>query len=219
MYPVSEIIMTITVALSIWLVPPAGEFKRLQGLCSDIATIHFSHHFQPHITLLAVRPSASISPDTLLPPLAELPTTSQLPVTFRKVCTGKHVFRTVLIEIGMGEGEGEGLSALYKSVVERNVEILKERGADTFGALASLDASASSSSAYYPHLSLYYGGASMDKKQAIVDDLYRTGVVRGDPAVTIAGVEGGFNVAEIWIVDTGGPIASWNVVRKIELLP
>jgi len=127
------------------------------------------------------------------------------PVIFNKVCAGRTFFQSVLVELQLNEGTE--LDGLYKTVMEKKKKLL-EPGDDTL------------STPYYPHVSLYYGEKSAEGRETMVRELVQRGAVKmadGDANVTVAGVEGGFRVTEIWIVDCNGPVESWKALKKISL--
>jgi len=145
-----------------------------------------------------------------LPPKHELPPT--IPITFKRLCTGNSYFQSVLVELELADGGV--LDSVHKTILETNMEVLKNRGASESDVNARYFP-------YYPHLSLHYGDVSAEKREEIVDDLDQQGViesVEGHPPVTVVGVEGGFQVTEIWIVKTEGPIEEWQVLEKVELM-
>jgi len=106
------------------------------------------------------------------------------------------------------------LDGLYKRVVEN----LKKAAGDTDGLKTEIDKRFTMP--YYPHVSLYYGDVSMETREAIIEGLVRRGTVEmayGHPPVTVAGVDGGFHVAEIWIAECEGPVETWKILEKIKI--
>ncbi|KAG9010492.1 hypothetical protein FRB94_010257 [Tulasnella sp. JGI-2019a] len=195
--------------ITIWLVPPEGPFKPLEALIAEIASKHSSPVFQPHITLLALPSDSPITSDAILPPLSELPAT--IPITFNKVCAGQSYFQSVLVELEIKDGST--LDELYKATLKKNEGLVK-------GEDASSELGGRFLRPFYPHLSLYYGEVSAEVRSAIIKGLVDEGKVQ--PAgvhspLTIVGVEGGFQVTDIWVVKCDGPTRDWQVLEKIKL--
>jgi len=188
--------------ISIWLVPPPGAFEPLETLITSIAKQHGSPIFQPHITLFTVPSSPSISlaePEKLLPPKSDLPIS--VPIIFKRVCTGATFFQSVFIELELGHDSGV-LQAMYDGAFIRNQGLVKDGGKPP----------------YHPHLSLYYGTPSIEEKEAIVANLEKDGVIDATSSpVEVAGVQGGFDVNEIWIVRCEGPVEGWEVLHRLRL--
>lgn len=188
--------------------PPPGAFEQLQQLINDISVKEGSPAFQPHITLLSVPYSAQITenPESIIPPRVSLP--KPFAVNFNKVCAGRSYFQSVLVELVPGDAESP-LRTLYDATLKQNESYFREKGGD---------AAVRAKQNFYPHVSLYYGDRTEAEREKIIAELVEEGSIdQSQPVLTVAGVKGGFDVNEIWVVNCEGPIEGWQIIHKIEL--
>ncbi|KAG8904074.1 hypothetical protein FRB99_002310 [Tulasnella sp. 403] len=202
--------------ISIWLIPAAEAFQPLEDLIATLSAKYDSPMFQPHITVLSLPSNKSISIDSILPPETEFP--PAFDVTFSKVCTGRTYFQSVLIELEL-DSTGP-LQKLYERILEWNASNLIHKDEETSDGSHPVKPSRRP---YYPHISLYYGDIAMDAKESIITELIGECRVKqkGDNGTftTVAGVENGLRVNEMWVVLTEGPVEGWNVLKKVPLKP
>ena len=208
---------TVSIGLSLWLVPTAEQSAKLSWIMHirpPTAKMPNSYpRFHPHITLATV-PSTT--------PVVELvaaipPRQSQVKANFADVVVSDAFFRSVLAVI---EPSPEILS-LHTKINEN----LKTRG---------------SQSPMFPHMSIYYiddgepeerarvlqelmdSGTVVDTKDGVWIHTSRgpIGVPTGSETRPLPRDDGlqGFDGLEIWVALCDGPVETWTVLEKVELV-
>ncbi|KAG8969689.1 hypothetical protein FRC03_001561 [Tulasnella sp. 419] len=195
--------------ISIWLMPDPAARQTLKTVISKLSEKHQSPAFEPHITLLSL-PSdivESAHPLALLGPDAEKGNGEKgyfphrpFPVVFKRLTTGRTFFQSVLIEVDSPEKVDEEVNML---------EYLSNSAYSWNGKTAP----------YYPHLSLYYGEPPVEVKSQIVAELKADNTVttNNDGTLDVGGLKNGFDVTEVWVVRTEGPVEGWEVVGRLSL--
>ena len=189
--------------------PPEDAFQPLQEVINSLSSKKSSPLFQPHITLLSLAPSHLDNYRTALPP--QLP--SAIPVQYEAVQAGSTYFQSILIKINYSSSDSNVLRKVYEDTLKWTAET--GIGRDTSFIKGGADGSVMLE--YNPHLSLFYGDLGTSEKQELIADMQKQGhVVPEDGKVTVAG-KNGFDVKEVWIVRTEGPIDDWKILEKITL--
>jgi len=208
---------TTSVGLSLWLVPTAAQSEKLTWIMHirpPTAKMSNSYpRFHPHITLATVPSSTPV--DELVAAIP--PRQSRAKVDFADVVVSDAYFRSVLAVIK----SSPEILTLHTRINEN----LKIRNPQT---------------PMFPHMSIYYiDDAEAEERSRVLQELEDNGtVVRTENGVQIHTSRGpigiptgseprpaphgdelqGFDGVEIWVAFCDGPVETWTVLEKVELV-
>ena len=208
---------SISPGLSLWLVPTAAQSAKLSWIMHvrpPTAKMPDSYpRFQPHITLTTVPSTTSVEELVAAIPSRQ----SRVKVDFSDVVVSDAYFRSVLAAV---EPSPEILSLCTK--INENLGIRDPR------------------SPMFPHMSIYYiDDAEAEERARVLRELEDNKTVvkiedgvqihtSGGPVGIPTGSETrplppgdvlqGFDGAEIWVALCDGPVETWTVLKKIELV-
>jgi len=208
---------TKSIGLSLWLVPTAEQSAKLSWIMHTrplTARMPDSYpRFHPHITLATVPSTTPVAELVVAIPSRQ----SRVRVDFSDVVVSDAYFRSVLAVV---EPSSE-ISSLHTKINEN----LSTRNPQT---------------PMFPHMSIYYiDDAEAEERARVLQELKDNGTVvktkdgvqihtSGGPTGTPTGSETrplphgdtlqGFDGVEIWVALCDGPVETWTVLEKVELV-
>jgi len=190
--------------ISIWLTPSQSSREEfaLSTVIKDLSLDNRTPRFRPHLTLLSDELiPAGYSESEIVQVIQravqewQYETSGRLEVEFLDTRIGGSYFQSVYVAADPRPNRSEGLVELHDKLREAfRIPRLREPR-------------------FNPHLSLVYGDMSIERKEDIVGNLERAGVIEGN---RISGVKG-FKPAEITIMRTYGRPENWEKVASVPL--